>query len=52
MGYNSAGPEAEVRSVMKSLSEDSVFVREVDSRGLAYHSPALDSQMGELRKGM
>eukprot|EP00884_Botryococcus_braunii_P002848 jgi/Botrbrau1/12564/Bobra.0169s0099.1 len=47
-----SGPEAEVRRVMEALSGDSVFVREVESRGLAYHSPMLDSQLPQLHQAL
>lgn len=46
-----AGPAEELRSIAASLQEDGVFARELDTLGLAFHSPALDPLLPELSKG-
>ncbi len=40
-----------MRPIIKGMAADGVFVREVESRGLAYHSPALDSAVPGLIAG-
>ena len=37
--------------MLEALKAEGVFVREVDTLGIAYHSPALDAFSGELRAG-
>ena len=37
----SAGPEEELSDLCAKLKEEGVFVRELDTLGIAYHSPAL-----------
>lgn len=38
--------------VMDKLRAKDVFVRQVDTRGIAYHSPYLEDGLEELRAGM
>jgi hypothetical protein len=47
-----AGPEAEMQPIIGALSAEGIFTRTVDSRGIAYHSPALDTAIPALRKGV
>lgn len=47
-----AGPEEELRKITQQLQADGVFVREVETLGLAFHSPALDPLLPELKKGI
>lgn len=44
-----AGPEAELAPLVAKLKEEGVFVRELNTLGIAYHSPALDPFCGRLR---
>ena len=37
--------------MLEALKAEGVFVREVDTLGIAYHSPALDAFSDELRTG-
>lgn len=46
-----AGPAEELREIAASLQEQKVFARELDTLGLAYHSPALDPLLPELQQG-
>ena len=45
----SAGPQAELAPLVAKLREEGVFVRELSTLGIAYHSPALDPFCGRLR---
>ena len=47
----SAGPADELRTIAASLQKQGVFARELDTLGLAYHSPALDPLLPELQQG-
>jgi len=49
--YMLAGPAEEVRKIAEALKAEGVFVREVETLGLAFHSPALDPLLPELRQG-
>ena len=44
-----AGPQAELAPLVAKLREEGVFVRELSTLGIAYHSPALDPFCGRLR---
>ena len=44
-----AGPQAELAPLVAKLKEKGVFVRELNTLGIAYHSPALDPFCGRLR---
>ena len=46
-----AGPAEEVRKIAEALKAEGVFVREVETLGLAFHSPALEPLLPELRQG-
>ena len=45
------GPEEEIKPLLEQLKADGVFVRELDTRGLAFHSPVLQPHLGELKEG-
>ena len=45
------GPEDEIKPLLEQLKAEGVFVRELDTRGLAFHSPVLQSHLGELKEG-
>ena len=47
-----AGPAAELAPLLEVLKAEGVFVREVDTLGIAYHSPALEAFSTELRAGV
>ena len=44
-----AGPAAELRPVLEELTAGGVFVRELDTNGVAFHSPALAPALPGLR---
>lgn len=44
-----AGPQAELAPLVAKLREEGVFVRDLSTLGIAYHSPALDPFCGRLR---
>ena len=46
-----AGPAADMAPLLEALKAEGVFVREVDTLGIAYHSPALEAFSAELRAG-
>ena len=46
-----AGPEEDIKPLLEQLKAENVFVRELDTRGLAFHSPVLQPHLGELKKG-
>jgi len=46
-----AGPAVELAPLLETLKAEGVFVRELDTLGIAYHSPALDGFGAELRAG-
>ena len=46
-----AGPAADVLSIIETLKEEGIFAREVETLGLAFHSPALDPLLPELTQG-
>ena len=46
-----AGPAGDVLSIIETLKDEGVFAREVDTLGLAFHSPALDPLLPELTQG-
>ena len=46
-----AGPAGDVLGIVETLKEEGVFAREVDTLGLAFHSPALDPLLPELTQG-
>ena len=37
--------------MLEQLKAENVFVRELDTRGLAFHSPVLQPHLGELKEG-
>lgn len=43
-----AGPATELAPLLEALKGEGVFVRELDTLGIAYHSPALDAFGAEL----
>ena len=45
-----AGPQAELGPLCAKLKDEGVFVRELDTLGIAYHSPALEPFCDKLRK--
>ena len=42
------GPAAELEPLLEALKGEGVFVRELDTLGVAYHSPALGAFCAEL----
>ncbi len=44
-----AGPAEELRPLLAQLQAEGVFVRELDTRGAAFHSPALTPSLPALR---
>lgn len=42
------GPAGELRGIAASLQEEGIFARELDTLGLAFHSPALDPLLPQL----
>ena len=46
-----AGPAEELGSIIEDLQKEGVFVRGVETLGLAYHSPALDPLLPFLKQG-
>jgi len=44
-----SGPAAQLTPLLEALKAEGVFVRELDTLGIAYHSPALDAFSGALR---
>jgi hypothetical protein len=46
-----AGPEEDIKPLLEQLKAEGVFVRELDTRGLAFHSPVLQPHLGELKEG-
>lgn len=46
-----AGPEEDIKPLLEQLKAENVFVRELDTRGLAFHSPVLQPHLGELKEG-
>ncbi len=46
-----AGPEGDLKPLLEQLKAEGVFVRELDTRGLAFHSPVLQSHLPELQAG-
>ncbi|CAK0786732.1 hypothetical protein CVIRNUC_009946 [Coccomyxa viridis] len=47
-----SGPEEEIKPLLEQLKAEGVFVRELDTRGLAFHSPVLQSHLGELKEAL
>ncbi|EIE22203.1 ketoacyl-synt-domain-containing protein [Coccomyxa subellipsoidea C-169] len=47
-----SGPEADLKPLLEQLKADGVFVRELDTRGLAYHSPILQPHLPELQAAL
>lgn len=45
-----AGPQEELGPLCAKLKEEGVFVRELDTLGIAYHSPALNPFCDKLRR--
>jgi hypothetical protein len=45
------GPEEDLKPLLEQLKTEGVFVRELDTRGLAFHSPVLQPHLPELRTG-
>ena len=48
----SAGPQEELSALCAKLKEEGVFVRELDTLGIAYHSPALMPFCGSLHSAL
>ena len=46
-----AGPEEDLKPLLEVLKAEGVFVRELDTRGLAFHSPILQGHLPELQAG-
>ena len=46
-----AGPAKELRALLQLLQADDVFVKELDTKGMAFHSPALLPTLLPLRTG-
>ena len=46
-----AGPEEDIKPLLEELKAEGVFVRELDTRGLAFHSPVLQPHLAELKEG-
>ena len=51
MCWCAAGPEEDIKPLLEQLKAEGVFVRELDTRGLAFHSPVLQPHLGELKEG-
>eukprot|EP00884_Botryococcus_braunii_P022876 jgi/Botrbrau1/9272/Bobra.180_1s0029.1 len=47
-----SGPAQELRPLLNKLKADNIFVREVDTRGVAYHSPLLDGSIADLEAAL
>jgi hypothetical protein len=47
-----AGPEEELKPFLQTLKNENIFVKEVDTLGIAYHSPALEPFSGTLKKSL
>ena len=47
-----AGPEAQLAPLLAKLKDEGVFVRELSTLGIAYHSPALEPFTGKLQKAL
>ena len=47
-----AGPAAELEPLLAKLKAEEVFVRELDTLGIAYHSPGLRAYADELAAGV
>lgn len=45
------GPAAEMEKLIVALEKEDIFVRRVDTLGVAFHSAALDPLLHELREG-
>ena len=46
-----AGPAAELEPLLAKLKVEEVFVRELDTLGIAYHSPGLRAYAEDLAAG-
>ena len=46
-----AGPEEDIKPLLEQLKAEGVFVRELDTRGLAFHSPVLRPHLPQLQAG-
>ena len=46
-----AGPAAELEPLLAKLRAEEVFVRELDTLGIAYHSPSLRAYGEDLAAG-
>ena len=49
--FGTAGPAAELEPLLEKLKKEEVFVRELDTLGIAYHSPGLRAYVDELTAG-
>jgi hypothetical protein len=47
----SAGPADELRALLAELAAEGAFVRELETGGVAYHSPMLQPVLAELHAG-
>ncbi|EIE23140.1 hypothetical protein COCSUDRAFT_47508 [Coccomyxa subellipsoidea C-169] len=47
-----SGPEGDLKPLLEQLKAEGVFVRELDTRGLAFHSPVLQSHLPELQAAL
>lgn len=47
-----AGPEEELQPLLEALKAEGVFVRELSTCGVAYHSPLLDPLLPQLTAGV
>lgn len=44
-----AGPAAELKPLLKELADEGIFMRELDTKGQAFHSPMLAPSVADLR---
>jgi fatty acid synthase len=51
MRHMCAGPEEDLKPLLEELKAEGIFVRELDTRGLAFHSPVLQPHLAELQAG-
>ena len=50
--FTHAGPQEELSPLCAKLKDEGVFVRELDTLGIAYHSPALNPFCDKLRRAL
>ena len=52
VSWVAAGPAAELEPLLAKLRAEEVFVRELDTLGIAYHSPGLRAYAEDLAAGL